>query len=200
MGPSPDSEGTRGSESGTTGVPSGRNGPARPSAAGRTRPPGLPRPLYRAGFGRQSVYSLYSAPGFEPRAMMIQATSQMLANGCSAYAPYRFTPRSACCQCSMQRCTIPRAHAAPGGPGHAGASPVGYCHPAQPPLTRWPVCSGPRTAARRRDHTPHARGTPALPGLPSPGPGCAQSLRVSLRLYSSHRHGRRACRALTSLL
>jgi hypothetical protein len=166
MGPSPDSEGTRGS--GTTGVPSGRNGPARPSAAGRTRPPGLPRPLFRAGFGRNRCIACTPLGGFEPR--VIQATSQMLANGCSAYAFYRFTPRSACCQCSMQRCTIPRLHAAPRA-GHAGAPARGCCHPAAADAAASVLRAGPRTAARGHTGTPPARGTPALPGLPNPGPG-----------------------------
>jgi hypothetical protein len=52
----------------------------------------------------------------------------------------------------------------PEGPGQGGIA-------TQPPLTRRPVCSGPRTAARGHTGTPLARGTPALPGLPNPGPG-----------------------------
>ncbi len=65
-----------------------RIGPARPSAAGRTRPPGLSRPFHRAGWaGIQSrsrpVYSLYTARAvYQPSVPARQPISAAICGAC----------------------------------------------------------------------------------------------------------------------
>jgi hypothetical protein len=106
-------EGTR--DSGRTFVLSGRKGPARPSAAGRTRPPGLSRPWHRAGSGWNQPRAIQP----EPLSLSQRRYAEPV---CSADSP------RAARACSRGAPPPPRVH---GGGGIA----------TRPPLTRRPVRS-----------------------------------------------------------